>query len=74
MDDFSLLAGLLGYVDSTEEVEPNSLHAQEGIGKEGKIVTICATFIKQIFLPNSSTTTLALHLVFSLLIRKVKQH
>ena len=74
MDDFSLLAGLLGYVDSTEEVEPNSLHAEEGIGKKEKIVTICATFIKQIFLPKSSTATLALHLVFSLLIRKVKQH
>ena len=74
MDDFSLLAGLLGYVDSTEEVEPNSLHAQEGIGKERKIVTICAKFIKQIFLLTSSTAALALHLVFSLLIRKVKQH
>ena len=74
MDDFSLLAGLLGYVDSTEEVEPNSLHAQEGIGKEGKIVTICAKFIDAIFLLNSSTAALALHLAFSLLIRKVKQH
>ena len=29
MDDFSVLAGSLGYVDSTQEVEWNSLHAQK---------------------------------------------
>ena len=36
MDDFSLLAGLLGYVDSTEEVERNSLHAERGNGRSEK--------------------------------------
>ena len=29
MDDYSVLAGPLGYVDSTQEVEWNSLHAQK---------------------------------------------
>jgi hypothetical protein len=28
MDDFSVLTGLLGYLDSTQEVELKSLHAQ----------------------------------------------
>jgi hypothetical protein len=28
MDDFSILTGLLGYLDSTQEVELESLHAQ----------------------------------------------
>jgi hypothetical protein len=28
MDDFSILTGLLGYLDSTQEVELKSLHAQ----------------------------------------------
>ena len=59
MDGFSLLNGSLGYVDSTQEVEWNSLHAERGIGKEGKIATIHATFIKRTFLSNSSTATIA---------------
>ena len=29
MDDFSVLAGPLGYVDSTQEVEWNSFHSQK---------------------------------------------
>ena len=29
MDDFSILAGPLGYVENTQEVEWNSLHAQK---------------------------------------------
>ena len=33
MDDFSTLDGPLGYVDCTQEVKPNSLHAERGIGK-----------------------------------------
>jgi hypothetical protein len=33
MDDFSVLAGPLGYVDSTKEVKWNSLHVLRGIGK-----------------------------------------
>ena len=33
MDDFSVLDGPLGYVDSTGEVKWNSLHAGRGIGK-----------------------------------------
>jgi hypothetical protein len=36
MDGFSVLDGSLGYVDSTQEVEWNSLHAQRGIEK-GKV-------------------------------------
>jgi hypothetical protein len=74
MDGFSVLYGSFGYGDSTQEVKWNSLHAGRGIGKEGKIVTIYATYIIQSFLPTSSIAALALHLVFSLLIRKVKQH
>ena len=52
MDGFSLLNGSLGYVDSTQEVEWNSLHAERGIGKEGKTVIFHATFIKRSFSPN----------------------
>ena len=74
MDDFSVLSGPYAYVEATQEKELNSLHALKGIGKEGKIVTIYATFINQSFLRASSIVALALHLVFSLLIRKVKQH
>ena len=74
MGDFSALYGPLGCIDSTQKVKGNSLHAEEGIGKKGKIVTIYATFINQSFLRASSIVALALHLVFSLLIRKVKQH
>jgi hypothetical protein len=33
MDGFSVLASTLAYVDSTKEVEWNSLHAERGIGK-----------------------------------------
>ena len=33
MDGFSLLSASLGYVDSSQEVEWNSLHAERGIGK-----------------------------------------
>ena len=74
MDDFSALYGPLGCIDSTQKVKGNSLHAEEGIGKKGKIVTIYATFMNQSFLPAPSITALALRLVFSVLIRKVKQH
>ena len=74
MDDFSALYCPLGCIDSTQKVKGNSLHAQRGIGKEGKIVTIYATFINYSFLPTPSFAALALRLVFSLLIRKVKQH
>ena len=46
MDDFSVLAGPLGYVvDSTQEVEWNSLRAQRGIGK-GKGLGIIYTWYK----------------------------
>jgi hypothetical protein len=48
MDDFSVLASPLGCVDSTQEVEWNSLHAQRGIRKKGKIVTIHAICIFKI--------------------------
>ena len=74
MGDFSALYGPLGCIDSTQKVKGNSLHAEEGIGKKGKIVTIYATFINQSFLPAPSIAALALRLVFSVLIRKVKQH
>ena len=43
MGDFSALYGPLGCIDSTQKVKGNSLHAEEGIGKKGKIVTIYAT-------------------------------
>jgi hypothetical protein len=33
MDNFSGPGGPLGYVESTQEVEWNSLHAERGIGK-----------------------------------------
>ena len=49
MDNFSGPGGPLGYGDSTQEVEWNSLHAERGIGKEGKIATIHARFIKHFF-------------------------
>ena len=74
MGDFSALYGPLGCIDSTQKVKGNSLHAEEGIGKKGKIVTIYATFINQSFLPAPSIAAIALRLVFSVLIRKVKQH
>ena len=74
MGDFSALYGPLGCIDSTQKVKGNSLHAEEGIGKKGKIVTIYARFINQSFLPAPSIAALALRLVFSVLIRKVKQH
>ena len=74
MGDFSALYGPLGCIDSTQKVKGNSLHAQRGIGKEEKIVTIYATFIYQSFLLTPSIAALALRLVFSLLITKVKQH
>ena len=74
MDDFSALYGPLGCIDSTQKVIGNSLHAERGNGRKEKIDTIYATFINQSFLPKSSIIALALRLVFSLLIRKVKQH
>ena len=54
MDGFSDLNGSLGYEDSTQEVEWNSLHAQRGIGKgEGTgimhIRYIELTFLMQSF-------------------------
>ncbi len=49
MDNFSGPGGPLGYGDSTPKVEWNSLHAERGIGKEGKIATIHATLIKHFF-------------------------
>ena len=50
MDGFSLLNGSLGYVDSTQEVEWNSLHAERGIrkGKGSGIMHI--RYIKLTFL------------------------
>ena len=50
MDGFSVLGGLLGCVDSTEEVEWNSLHAQWGIRKEGKTVKLSITYMQLSFL------------------------
>ena len=54
-----------------EELKEISKNSQK-VGKEGKKVTIYAIFINQSFLPASSIAVLALHLAFSLLIRKVK--
>ena len=65
MGDFSALYGPLGCIDCTQKVKGNSLRAQRGIGKEGKIVTIYGTFINQSFLPTLSIAALALRLVFS---------
>ena len=45
MDNFSGPGGPLGYGDSTQEVEWNSLHAEWGIGKEGKTVKLSVTYI-----------------------------
>ena len=66
MDDFSALYGPLGYKERTHKVTGNSLHAQRGIGKEGKMVIIHATFINQSFSLASSIAALTLHLAFSL--------
>ena len=74
MDDFSALTGQLGQVHMAKEIFPIFLHAEQGIRKGKESGIIYATFINQSFLPKSSIVALALRLVFSLLIRKVKQH
>ena len=58
MDGFSLLNGSLGYVDSTQEVEWNSLHAERGIrkGKGSGIMHI--RYIKLSFWGKISQTSL----------------
>ena len=59
LGSFSVLACSLSYVDSPQEVERNSVHAETEIWKDEKTVTIYAKFINQTFLLASSDVALA---------------
>ena len=58
MDGFSLLSASLGYVDSSQEVEWNSLHAERGIRKGEGSGIIHISYIKLNFLGKISPTSL----------------